>query len=59
VSFVSQEQAHQISYAELSSGKIVLGVEYLLKNLTSGESVNLGGGRGMSSDCLGNIFNKI
>ena len=59
VSFVGQEKVHNISYAELTSGEIALGVEYILTSIKSGEFTNLGGGRGMSSDCLGNIFDKI
>lgn len=59
VRFSGDKVIHDISYAELSSGKIALGVEYLLTDLETGDSVNLGGGRGISSECLGEIFKKI
>ena len=59
VSFIGDKNVHNISYAKLSSGKIALGVEYILTNTETGESTNLGGGRGISSECLGGLFNKI
>lgn len=59
VRFIGKNKIHNISYAELSSGKIALGVEYILTNTESGESLNVGGGRGMSSNCLGDIFDNI
>ena len=59
VSFIGDNTIHNISYAELSSGEIALGVEYILTNVEPGESTNLGGGRGVSSECLGEIFKKF
>lgn len=58
-SFVGNKKVHHISYAKLSSGKVALGIEYIVTNIETGESKNLGGGRGMSSDCLGELFNNI
>ena len=59
VSFVGDKMVHNISYAKLSSGKIALGVEYIVTSTETGVSTNLGGGRGISSGCLGDLFNKI
>ena len=59
VSFVGDKMVHNISYAKLSSGKIALGVEYIVTSTETGASTNLGGGRGISSRCLGDLFDKI
>jgi len=58
VSFVSKEQVHNIGYAYLNNGDVVLGSFYKVE-YSSGEIGVVGMGKGMKSSCLGKLLEKI